>query len=782
MFKSSKSLVDFNLSSFISVAMICASTPACAPEPSQLGAGATAIQRDTLVLGQPDFTTVERLKQGFQDPIGMCSDGTRLAVVERTNNRVLIWNQFPSSSAQPADVVLGQPNLSANLINHTPGAPGTVSARSLYFPTGCHFSATGIIVADRSNHRVLIWNQVPTVNQTAADVVLCQPDMVSGTANNGGVTAQSCYQPYSMTVSGTKLILSDINNSRVLIWNTLPTTNRVAADVVLGQPNMTSNTSNNGGVTSQSMSIQGRMLSTSGGRLFFADAFNNRVLIWNTIPTSNFAAADIVLGQPIMTAAVVNNTPGSAGTVSAQSMSAPRGVWSDGTRLFVAEYGNNRVLIWNTIPTSNQLPADVVLGQPDLTSGLANNTPGAAGTVSALSLSGLHCLYGVGSKLIVGDYSNQRILIWNSIPTTHQAAPDLILGQPTASSSAIGGALSAKTVDSPVSLSGDGTRLYAADSTHNRILVWNSRPLDHQVPADFSLGQPSLASNVVNAGGVSAQSLSGVSSVSQDGTRLFAADTANHRVLIWNSFPTSQQAASTFVLGQPNMTGILANNGGISAQRMNGPKGVFSDGTRLYVADSSNHRILIWTTLPSSSSQAADLVLGQANFATSTSGSGAQNLNGPTAIASDGTRLFVADTGNNRVLIWNTIPNGNQVAADLVLGQTGFGISAANSGGITSQTLSSPSGLGVGSGKLFVADRGNNRVLQWNSIPAANQIAASAVLGQPDFISALPNNTNGAQGTVSQSSLSTPQAIFVDGNRLYLGDSANSRILAQPLP
>ena len=40
--------------------------------------------------------------------------------------------------------------------------------------------------------------------------------------------------------------------------------------------------------------------------------------------------------------------------------------------LFVTDLGYNRVLIWNSIPTSNGAAADVAIGQPDLVSSIAN--------------------------------------------------------------------------------------------------------------------------------------------------------------------------------------------------------------------------------------------------------------------------------------------------------------------------------------------------------------------------------------------------------------------------
>ena len=50
-----------------------------------------------------------------------------------------------------------------------------------------------------------------------------------------------------------------------------------------------------------------------------------------------------------------------------QSFRAPQGVWVQNGKLFVADTGNNRVMIWNSIPSKNNQPADLVLGQPNFT-------------------------------------------------------------------------------------------------------------------------------------------------------------------------------------------------------------------------------------------------------------------------------------------------------------------------------------------------------------------------------------------------------------------------------
>src|SRR5581483_521713 len=100
----------------------------------------------------------------------------------------------------------------------------------------------------------------------------------------------------------------------------------------------------------------------------------------------------------------------------------------------------------------------------------------------------------------------------------------------------------------------------------------------------------------------------------------------------------------------------------------------------------------------------------------------------------DGTKYFVGEDTNNRVMIYNSIPTTNGSLADVVVGQANFTTAAANQGGTASaNTLNGPRGICLWNGNLVIADRYNNRVLIYNGIPAGNNAAASLVLGQPDM-------------------------------------------------
>ena len=74
---------------------------------------------------------------------------------------------------------------------------------------------------------------------------------------------------------------------------------------------------------------------------------------YDSIPAVNNASADWVLGQ--------NDFTGGAAGLSQSRLDEPSHLWSDGTRIFVADADNNRIMIWNNFPGSNGANADHVL-------------------------------------------------------------------------------------------------------------------------------------------------------------------------------------------------------------------------------------------------------------------------------------------------------------------------------------------------------------------------------------------------------------------------------------
>ncbi|MBI4463568.1 MAG: hypothetical protein HY647_02585, partial [Acidobacteria bacterium] len=275
-----------------------------------------------------------------------------------------------------------------------------------------------------------------------------------------------------------------------------------------------------------------------------------------------------------------------------------------------------------------------------------------------------------------------------------------------------------------------------------------------------------------------------VSSIAVTGNRLMLADSSflsppnNNRVLIYNDLaalkarrPQDELPPANVVLGQPDFASATA---GTAADRMNQPVGVATDGTRLFVAEWGNNRVLIYNQIPESSGAAADVVVGQSNFTSSTAALGPRGLTRPSGVWSDGTRLFIADTLNNRVLIFQRIPAANGADADIVLGQLNFDTSGAIDP-ITrcprpaANIFCNPTSVTTDGQRLIVTDLGNNRVLIYNRIPTENGATPNVVVGQPDLTSRTPGNT--------ETKLNFPRSAYSDGTRLLIADSGNNRIL-----
>jgi hypothetical protein len=331
------------------------------------------------------------------------------------------------------------------------------------------------------------------------------------------------------------------------------------------------------------------------GVLYLPDFVNNRVLGFNSVPTTNNASADFVLGQPDFTTTISGN--------AADEMGNPQTVRVDNGRMLIDEYSNNRVLIWITVPTLTQVPADIVVGQT-----------GFGVSVAVCTQSGLNhpeSIETVDGKLIVTDTNNNRVIIWNTIPTSDGAPADIVLGQNSFTNSAWNdddqdgnpdANPTARTLNSPSGAWSDGTRLIVADTKNDRVLIWNTFPTSNFTPADVVLGQSDMISN---ASGLSDKDMNTPYHMTSNGNQLFVCDGSNHRVLIWDSIPTTNYASADWVLGQSDFVHGTRNDddqdgaddGQPSARTLYWPEGLYPYEDKLIVTDGNNNRYLIFEEL-----------------------------------------------------------------------------------------------------------------------------------------------------------------------------------------
>ena len=338
-----------------------------------------------------------------------------------------------------------------------------------------------------------------------------------------------------------------------------------------------------------------------------------------------------------------------AGTVGANTINVPYGNPTvNAGKLYLPDSTNNRTLVYNSIPIANGASADFAIGQPNLTS--------AASGVSATTVSGPQQNVIYGSKLLVAEFVNNRISIYNTVPSSSPGTIDVVVGQADSTSSVT--TCSRGGLNNPETLAMAGGKLVVTDTNNNRVLIWSKIPTVSGTPPDVVLGQGSFLSCNPNRSSLpsapGANTLNGPAGVWSDGTRLVVADSINNRVLIWNSIPISNGQFADVVLGQTNFTNVAANQGGVAAATMNYPyDGVYFNNTQLFVADSKNNRVLVWDNFPTINGTPADKVLGQPDFATVTAATSATKMSAPGGIFLYGKQLIVGDTGNNRYLIFN---------------------------------------------------------------------------------------------------------------------------------
>jgi len=226
-----------------------------------------------------------------------------------------------------------------------------------------------------------------------------------------------------------------------------------------------------------------------------------------------------------------------------------------------------------------------------------------------------------------------------------------------------------------IAYSPDGSRMAVIDSNNNRLQVFgaNGTTLTHQVSYGSSGSADGQFATPYNI------------AFNNDGTRIAVSDTGRHRIQIFG-------IAGNTVTHQISFGSYGAANGRFSA-----PCGVsFSpDGSRIVVADRSNHRIQILGIT-------GNTIIHQASYGTLGAADG--QFNRPTGVsfspAGASLSIAIADGYNNRIQIVDV--SGNTITHITSYGTLGTAIGQfTNPNGIAYD----PSGTRIG-----IADTGNSRL------------------------------------------------------------------------
>ncbi|MFZ0676474.1 hypothetical protein [Candidatus Binatus sp.] len=261
----------------------------------------------------------------------------------------------------------------------------------------------------------------------------------------------------------------------------------------------------------------------------------------------------------------------------------------------------------------------------------------------------------------------------------------------------------------------------------------------------FALAQDNLAN------GVQAQSgprLDFPAGLATDGRAVYVANSRNNTVEAIDATTRSLRIVAGKLFQQGS------NDGVGDAARFNSPDGMTINGQNLYLCDTNNSDIRQITI-----SGTVTTVAGTANMSGTDDGTGAAaHFNLPTQIATDGTALYVADSGNSAIRRINLA----DFKVKTIGGQPGT--SGKTEGGANKSLFAGPRGVAVDKKAIYVADTGNDiiRKIDINTLETST-IAGTGEEGDKD-------------GPALQAQFDNPGAICTDGSFLYILDADNHSI------
>lgn len=593
----------------------------------------------------------------FNHPGGVASDGKRLLLADRNNNRVLIWNKLPTGNTPP-DLVLGQKDFTAN-------NPGT-GLDELNWPVAVATANEKVIVADTYNDRLLVWNSFPNKSGQSADVEL------KGDRN---IPKRTIGWPWAVWTNGEKVVVTSTAGSRVLIWNSFPTQNNQPADLVL--------TANNNFGTPRSIGSDGKhlMIGDHNAKPNEGRAGN---FFWKTFPTKDDQPYDFFVGEiGRMGEQRPPNGQPQHGDVLWGGMTA------DGKLFGIT----NMLYIWDAFPNSDSDGPDIKIG----------GVPGQQG----YDFGGKQSGDGTGAivangKLYISLSNGNKIVGFNSLPTKQDEKPDFAIGAPDINTNT----LETYNIMSNAVPATDGKSLFVSSDFDNKLYVWKNLP-------DESGAKPDL---IYNIGGWDNELHNGV-----------FAQVNQREVYIWKKPPLEGE--------KPD----LVFKDSIGAVKLNEIKGVAIDDKYFYLSDAQANKIYAWEGLPDQDKAPKYTIA----------------TNEPIRLSSDGKYLVVTattDNQNGHVRIYKVDSLTSDAKPVAVLDKSPNSKIRTN---LPQLALASK-------GALFVADTGNNRVMIWKNIDDA--IAgkeADVILGaqQP-----------GAPPEIGKNKLFWPAGLAFDGSFLWVGE------------
>ena len=544
-----------------------------------------------------------------------------------------------------------------------------------------------LYIADRLNQRIRKVDSSGNISTVAGSGT-------QGFSGDGGAAgAAQLSSPYGVAVDGSgNLYIADRDNHRIRKIAIVPgfSTGILSSGVITTVAgNGTSGFSGDGAAaTAAHLSSPYGVAVDGSGNLYIADTLNHSI-----------RKVDASSGN-ISTVAGAG-TQGFSGDGAAATLAylrSPYGVAVDGSgNLYIADRDNHRIR-----------KVDASSGNISTVAGTGSqgfSGDGAAATAARLSFPSSVAVDGSGN-LYIADRNNRRIRKVDSSGNISTVA-----GTGTSTGfSGDGGAATAAQLHSAYGVAVDGSgNLYIADRDNHRIRK-----------VDSSGNISTVAGGAIGDGGAAvAARLNGPRDVAPDGSgNLYIADRGNHRIRKVDSSGNISTVAGT------GTSGFGGDGGAAGAARLNHPVSVALDGSgNLYIADPVNQRI---RKVDSSGNISTVAGTGTSGFSGDGGAATAAQLNYPYGVAVDGSgNLYFADWLNQRIRKVDSSGNITTVAGTGT--SSGF---SGDGGAATAARLANPRDVAPdGSGNLYIADTGNHRIRKVDSSGNITTVAGTGTYG-----------------------------------------------------
>ncbi|HEX8207698.1 MAG TPA: hypothetical protein VF587_16660, partial [Solirubrobacteraceae bacterium] len=538
-------------------------------------------------------------------------------------------------------------------------------------------------------------------------------------------------------------------------------------------------------------------VAVSGGEVYVADQNNHRISVYGTDGT--FARAfgknvNMGAGNPDLCSAATTCRSGAAGGAAGQ-LSSPYSVAVSNGEVYVADASNNRVSVFSTGGVFMRAFGKAVnlgAGNPDVCTNVTACRAGTGGAATGQLSFPLGVAVG-GGEVYVADSSNSRISVFGT---------DGVYARSFGANGSAAGQLSF-----PFSVAVSAGSVYVADKNNHRVSEFAT---DGSFVKAFgkgvnpSVGNPDVCTTLTTCrtgtmGGAAGQ-LRNPLGVAAAGGEVYVAD-GNHRVNVFGadgSFARAFGGSVNAGAGTPDLcttsTGCQIGASTGAAGQLNNPAGVAVSGTEVFVADTSDFRVGVYSTAGAFARAFGKSVWGASPFVCTTAtgcgagaaGGAAAQLNLPYGVAVAGGEVYVADQGNHRVSVYAT--NGTFLRAFGKSVNAGAGnpdactaatLCRSGASGSAAGQLAAPAAVVVAGGEVYVADQNNQRISVFATDGTFSRAFGKGVnlaaTGNPDVCTAATGCKSGTLGGAA-GQLDNPVGVAAASGELFVSDQGNRRV------